>query len=354
MYASHLTVMRRRVVEDAGGLRAGYEGSQDYDLFLRVSERTERIVHVPKVLYHWRTAPLSAASSQLAKPWAVRAGQRALEDTLARRGVRGAVGSAGASGHFRVRYEIADAPRVSVIVTWLAPGGAAGLERWERVIRDTTSGRIVETMIADCAAMVLERASIAAGNYLLLLHADVEPCGDGWLDALLEFAQQPPVGAAGPFLMRRDQTIDHAGMVLGADGIAACAFAGEPGTTRGHLSNTLDVRNCGALSGACLLTRRDAFDRAGGFDPRLPPGLAAIDYALRLRDIGLRLVVTPHARLWHTSACGPDVESDPAGINRLRERWGDRLDRDPYYNPNFDRRTASYRLPDTPITCRQT
>ena len=116
MYVSHFTVMRRRIAVDAGGFRAGFDGSQDYDLMLRVAERTDRIAHVPRVLYGWRMAPDSAASSQLAKPWAVRAGQRALEEAIARRGLSAVVTSAGAAGHFRVRYAIAGAPVTSILM----------------------------------------------------------------------------------------------------------------------------------------------------------------------------------------------------------------------------------------------
>jgi GT2 family glycosyltransferase len=216
-----------------------------------------------------------------------------------------------------------------------------------------TAGRAVE-ILADPSSGVAAQISRATGDHLLFVHADVEPSAAGWLDALLEFSQQPPIGAVAPFLIRRDGTIDHAGLVLGTGEIATSAFAGEPATTRGHLSNALDVRNCAALSGACLLTRRDAFDRVGGLDLQLPPGLAAVDYSMRLREGGLRLVVTPHARLWRGRASGRVIENDPVARARLRVRWRDQLDRDPFYNLNFDRQAASYRLPDAELTCPTT
>jgi len=344
MYVSHFTVMRRQLVVDAGGFRAGFDGSQDYDLMLRVAERTDRVAHVPRVLYGWRMAPDSAASSQLAKPWAIRAGQRALEEAVARRGLAASVVSAGAAGHFRVRYEIAGTPITSILTPSVLTGRAAA------AIERTTGGRRLEIVIAHppapgapLAARLNALARRATGDHLLFLHDDVEPCGPGWLDALIEFSQQARIGAVGPFLLRRDGTIDSAGLVLGAGGLAGHALQGAPGWTRGHLSNALDVRNCSAVSGACLLTRRDVFERLGGFDERFGEALFAVDYGLRLREAGLRVVVTPHARVWHGGPCRHAAA--PAEENQLRARWGRTLERDPYYNPAFDRRAATFRLP---------
>ena len=349
MYVSHFTVMRRRLVVEAGGFRAGFDGSQDYDLMLRVAERTDRIAHVPRVLYGWRMAAGSAASSQLAKPWAVRAGQRALEEAVRRRGLAARVTSAGAAGHFRVRYEIAGAPVTSILMPSLVT------DRVAATIRRTTRGRRVEIVGEDpaapgapLAARLNALARRATGDHLLFLHADVEPCGPGWLDAMIEFSQQARIGAVGPFLLRRDGTIDSAGLVLGAGGIAADALQGAPGWTRGHWSNALDVRNCSAVSGACLLTRRDVFERLGGFDERFGEALFAADYGLRLREAGLRLVITPHARLWHGGGCRHVAGADEG--DRLRARWGGALDRDPYYNPAFDRRAATFRLPPAGVS----
>jgi GT2 family glycosyltransferase len=343
MYVSHFTVMRRRIVLEAGGFRAGFDGSQDYDLMLRVAERTGRIAHVPRVLYGWRMAPGSAASSQLAKPWAVRAGQRALEEAILRRGLSAAVTSAGAAGHFRVRYAIAGAPVTSILMPSASTATAAAIQR-------TTRGRRIDIVAADpatpggpLAARLNALARRATGDHLLFLHEDVEPCGPGWLDAMIEFSQQAHIGAVGPFLLRRDGTIDSAGLVLGAGGIAAGALQGAPGWTRGHLSNALDVRNCSAVSGACLLTRRDVFERLGGFDERFGEALFAVDYGLRLGEAGLRVVVTPHARVWHGPVCPHAAAADEG--DRLRARWGRALDGDPYYNPAFDRRAATFRLP---------
>ena len=167
---------------------------------------------------------------------------------------------------------------------------------------------------------------------------------------MIEFSQQARIGAVGPFLLRRDGTIDSAGLVLGAGGLAGDALQGAPGWTRGHLSNALDVRNCAAVSGACLLTRRDVFERLGGFDERFGEALFAVDYGLRLREAGLRVVVTPHARVWHGGPCRHVAAADEG--DRLRARWGRALERDPYYNPAFDRRAATFRLAPADVSER--
>lgn len=379
MYTSHFTVMRRSLVDAVGGFRAGYDGAQDYDLMLRAAERTDRIAHVPRVLYGWRTTPLSAASSQLAKPWAVRAGGRALEDAIRREGVAARVVPAGAAGHFRVRYAIAGAPVVSVLIT---SSNRTRTVRGRRVdllaqcvaaVARTTAGRAIEIVIAHqapispeaaaalrrvphcaiafpaesepvLAARLNEAARIARGDHLLIVHDDVEALEQGWLDAMLEFSQQSAIGAVGPLLLHPDGSIEHAGIVLGAGELAAHAFQGEPAWTRGHMSNALDVRNCSAVSGACLLTRRRVFEEIGGFDERVGRELYDIDYGLRVREHGYRLVVTPHARLRHHKAAGTPRGRRPDEVARLKASWGTVLSRDPYYNPNFERRAATFRL----------
>jgi len=188
-------------------------------------------------------------------------------------------------------------------------------------------------------------ARAATGTFLLLLDARLTPEGGGWLDALIELAQQDAIGAAGAVLLAPDGTIDHAGLVLGAGAIAACALRGAPAWTRGHRANALDVRNCTAVSARCLLTRRTALAAAGGFDTALDPPLLDVDYGLRLAAAGLRVAITPHARLRGPAACGALDAPAPDGLARLRDRWGARLDSDPYYNPNFDRRVAAFTLP---------
>ena len=188
-------------------------------------------------------------------------------------------------------------------------------------------------------------AARAGGDHLLVLDAGVAPLSSDWIDTLLESSQQEQVGAVGGLVLRADAAIDSAGLVLGCAGLYAHAFRGEPHWTRGHLSNILDVRNCSAVSGACLMTRRSVFEQVGGFDERLGAGLWEVDYGLRLRRAGFRTVITPHARICRSGREPSTPEPSPADINYLRTTWGSLLDSDPYYNPHFDRRAATFRLP---------
>jgi len=372
MYMSHLTVMRRARVMEAGGLRREYEGSQDYDLMLRVTERSSAVAHVPRVLYHWRTTAASAASSQLSKPWAVEAGCRALEDAVRRSGERATVHPTGAAGHFQVRYEVGGTPLVSIVIAAAGTEPARTSEAWHARLAHLagrTRYRPVEFIVAtrdvsldlgragssancrmiatgaDAAPAQLTVASRASrGDHILLLDADAEPIAGDWLESLVGLSQRPGVGAVGAFLLRPGGVVDHAGIVVGVGRVAAPALAGEPDWLQGHRAMALDVRNCSAVSAACLMSRRFVFESAGGLDSSLP-GLYDVDYGLRVRGKGLQVVVTPHVRL----TCGSTsarLGGTPADeIARLRATWGAAVDRDPYYNPHFDRQAATFRLP---------
>jgi GT2 family glycosyltransferase len=347
MYVSHLVAFRRSLIDALGGFREGYDGAQDYDLLLRASERTAAIEHVPRVLYSWRATPESAAASRLAKPWAVEAGRRALADAVARRQLRGTIERTAAAGHFRVRYRLDGSARVSAIL--VGPSGPeAAAPLLPALARHPRVGEALDARGENIGGgeRIAALARAAREAFVLLIDPRLAPLAVGWLEALMELAQLDPIGAAGAVLLAEDGTIDHAGIVLGAGPLAACALNGAPGSTRGHRANALDVRNCSAVSARCLLTRRRAMDAAGGFDAMLDPPLVEIDYGLRLEATGLRVAVTPHARLRGPSECGYERLA-AAQTAHLRGHWGDRLETDPYYNPNFDRETAAFTLPAT-------
>jgi GT2 family glycosyltransferase len=376
MYVSHLTVMRRQLVVEAGGLRPEFDGAQDYDLMLRVGETTGRIGHVPRVLYGWRAAPGSAASSHLAKPEAIEAGLRALQDALHRQGSTATVCNGAAAGHYRVQYAIGGTTRVSVLLMPSPPAqpkrdvdalarSIAALRRhdagvdWDLiVVRDgplsaAAAGALrgikymdVEAAGAENIAGLVNRAAAAAdSDHVLVMNRDVEAIEPGWMGAMLGLSRQQAIGAVGAFLLYPDGTIEHGGVVLGIGGLAAHAFEGDAAWSLGHRGNAADDRNCSAVSAACLMTRRDVFQRLGGFSERFARDLFDIDYGLKVWQAGLRVVITPAARLRHHTSRGGmrGVEQDE--VRALRAEWGVKLDRDPYYNPNFERTRASFRLP---------
>jgi GT2 family glycosyltransferase len=324
-YTCHLTVARKSLVDRIGGFRLGYEGAQDHDLTLRLSDITPRIHHLPYVLYHWRRTPESTASAGSAKPWADDAGKRALEDYLARHAIDGEVVSGGVPGLYRVRFAIRGTPLVSVI---LAGGDEARASR----LRERIGYSHVEMLTAaDSTAALNDAARRAAGAHLLFVDAGLDPLDREWLTALLEYSQQDGIGAVGARIEYADGRLRHIGIVTCLDGGPAAVFDGHTGDSYGYFSSAIGVRNYAAVSGECLMTRRDVFDRLGGFDARLPRFGADVDYCARVQAAELRIVFTPYARLRYVAAPQPRVWPDPT--------------HDPYYNKNLS--TTDCYLVDT-------
>ncbi|MGH7391727.1 MAG: glycosyltransferase family 2 protein [Candidatus Rokuibacteriota bacterium] len=373
-YITHFSVFRRRLVAELGGFRPGYDGSQDYDLLLRFTERTARIGHVPKVLYHWRITPGSAAGSPAAKPFAYEAAQRALEDSRERQGWPGRV-RRGTPGIYRTQYLVRGEPAVSIVIP--ARDGPELLEacvrsieektRYQRyeivVVGDAGTGTVADALSRlatrrpvhrlDGARTVAELhnagAARASGEHLVFMSPAVQVLDGEWLTALLEHAQRPEVGAVGAKLLYPDGRIQHAGVVLGMAGPANHAFRHQPGDVGGHWILANVVRNCSAVTGACMMVPRRAFDGVGGFDLRFRVAYADVDLCLRLRQRGALVLYTPWAVLGHADP-GRRAVLDLAHDEELCWRlWGDLIRRgDPYYNPNLTRASEDWSL-DMPV-----
>ncbi len=379
-YVCHLMVVRAALARDVGGFRPGFEGAQDYDLALRLSERTTRICHVPRVLYHWRKTPGSTAASGLAKDWAVDAGARALADHARRAGFDADVLPGPAPGLYRLRHRLAGRPLVSVVIPTaghtrqvngesvdLLVRGLQSIERAStydrREIVIVTGGSLperIETFLAGVPHVRVRDAGSESfsfsrrinlgvaqsrGEHVILLNDDVEVLSAGWIEALLEFSQQPDIGAVGARLTYPDGRLQHVGLVLGVCGVAAHAFHRFPGSTPGHGASALIARNYSAVTAACMMTRRDVFERVGGFDVRYPLDFNDIDYCLRIRRAGYRIVYTPEARLTHYEAATSGARVwNGAEAATFRREWADACDNDPYYNPNLSREFSDYRL----------
>jgi GT2 family glycosyltransferase len=341
MYTCHFTVLRRALVESAGGFRLGYEGSQDHDLALRLAEMTTKIRHVPKVLYHWRRTPESTANTGTEKSWASEAGMRALEDTVRRRGVDASVVSGGVPGLYRVKFAIRDEPLVVIVVA--NSSGGAFTDR----LQSATAHPRLEILSVDAAGGNLASAVNAAvrrtrADHVVLLSPSVEPVTDEWLAALLEYSQQDPIGAVGAKIQYPDGRIRHIGLLTGVDAGVARAMHGHPPPPigYGYFSSAIGVRNYSAVSHECLMTRRDMFERVGGFDALIPWSVADVDYGLKVIRAGRRVVFTPHASLRIREDATAEPAPDPAALDALRARWGQTLDVDPYFNRNLT--TADY------------
>jgi GT2 family glycosyltransferase len=356
MYTCHFGVYRRRLLEEIGSFRVGFDGAQDYDLVLRLSEKTDHIYHIPKILYHWRMAPNSLASGA-AKPHAYEAAKRALTEHLIRRRIPGEIIPGDRLGSYRVRFNLKGADRVSVVIPNLARPDA--LRACVRTIEEKTSYRNYEMIIVDnrrldadtrkylasrsCRIISAESSSLshlinfgavhAQGAYLLFLHGDTEVISPEWITAMVGFCRQEEIGAVGARLLYRTGRIQHIGVVLGLGGAAGYPLRGR----RAH-SDYLDpsrfIRNCSAVSGACMMVRKELFEKLGGFDEKLPGTYNDIDFCLRIREAGYRIVWTPEAELYKDE---PLARNSVAGkqAKYFEQRWGATLKNDPYYNPNL-------------------
>jgi glycosyltransferase involved in cell wall biosynthesis len=363
-YLCHMIFLRRDLVRAVGGFRQEFDGSQDYDLLLRISERTDRIHHVPRVLYHWRRSENSSASDVRQKPGQLEASWRAIEAHLKRRGELAHVTVDWPTHAFCVRRQLLEPRKISVIVP-SSHGPESLKELVERLISKTSypNYEIVIVQVGerdkvhevgtDFRVLHFPDAAndSAAKNYaveqtdspwLLFLDNNVEAIDPDWLTIMAEHVQRPEVGAVGARLISPNGTIEHAGLVLGVNGIAQSAFHGFPAEHPGVNRQLRMTRNYSAVSSGCILIRREVFQRIGGFDEKLFGALADIDLCLKMRGAGYLIVYTPLAKLCRDPS--PPDRVDASAELIMRQRWSDVLQRDPYYNPNLSRQRADFSL----------
>ena len=378
-YMCHVLVVRRDLFDEVGGLRSEFDGAQDYDLMLRATERLGdgEIVHVPEILYHWRTLTGSASGDPNAKPWAFEAGRRAVEDAVRRRGIEATVDShPRVPGSYFVRRAVAGRPLVSAIIPfrdepallaacYRAFVHSPGHDEFELLLVDNDSAlpetQAVAARLAEDPRVRLleapgpfdwvkinnEAAGKARGDVLLFMNNDVEACSSDWLAHLVAQAQREEVGAVGARLLFPDGSIQHGGVAVGVCWGAAHIQQGLDGTRPGYLSSVSVVRNTSAVTGACMMSRRSVFESLGGFDESLPVAFNDIDYCLRLREAGYLIVYTPLAELVHHESKSRGHTDDAKELPYFRKRWREiLLDGDPYYNPNLGRFDSFCRLPN--------
>ena len=363
-YICHFLAVRRTLADAAGRLKEGFDGAQDFEFLLRLTERTKNIGHVPKVLYHWRMAPNSTALNILAKPEATDAGVRALRQHLARLGEEGTVESP-LPTNYRIRYPTHGNPKVSIIVPHkdkveLTRAMVESLvahtryPNWELILisnnsvqpetfqyLDTLTDPRIQKLTWDqrfnWSAVNNFGVQHASGELFLFLNNDIVLIEDGWLDELVGQGLRREVGAVGPKLIFPNGTIQEAGVVVGMGGMAGHTFVGLPANTWTPFGHSHWTRNYLAVTGACLLVRRDSFESIGGFDERFIVCGSDIDLCLRLTERGLRTVYTPHATAIHDESSTRRTDSIPEqDFYESFRAYGKYLDRgDPYYNPNL-------------------
>jgi len=368
-YVGHFTLIRRELLKQVGGFRSTFDGAQDYDLFLRVTEQTNRIDHIPRVLYHWRRTLTSTADNIQCKPKMLEAGRRALEAHLERRQQPGHVAVDCRTYLYWVKRELTEAKKISIIIP--VRNRVDLLARCLDSLTSKTSYAAYEVVVVDNDSQSEDARAYfsqfkhrllhysghfnlsAINNFavkqtdspwLLFLDYHTEVFDGDWLTTLAEHVQRREVGAVGPRLLYPDNTVQHAGMVLGVGGIAEQAFHGLPAEAPGVCRQLQATRNYSAVTGACLLTRRDVFEEVGRFDEALPVSFGDVDLCLKMRHAGYVVVYTPFANLYYHKSAVRRQTAEPHDANLMRERWPKVLERDPYYNPNLSRERADFSL----------
>ncbi|WP_293336571.1 tetratricopeptide repeat protein [Microcoleus sp. CAWBG58] len=377
MYTCHLGTYRKNLIDEIGGFRPGFEGAQDYDLVLRFTEKTDKIFHIPKILYHWRMHAGSAAGGVDAKPYAYDAGQKALQEAIERRGEPGKIeGVPYFLGHFIARYTIADYKRVSIIIPTRDLGDVLDncLEsifsksvypNYEVIVIDNgsqekhTAEILTKWTAKESARFKSYRldipfnfskinnyaASKAEGDYLLFLNNDTEVITPDWIDGMVEQAQRSSIGAVGNLLIYSDNKIQHAGVVMGlGGGVAGHSYYHMPRSIPGYFGNVVGMNNVSAVTAACLMCRREVFESIGGFDEELTVAYNDVDLCLKMLEKGYRNIYLPHVVLYHHESKSRGYEDSPekkARLNKesklIESRWQKYIDNDPYYSPHLTR-----------------
>lgn len=372
MYTCHLSVLRRALVEEVGGFDPGFEGSQDWDLVLRVTERAREVVHVPRVLYHWRMLATSAAGGgEAAKPWAFEAGKRAVQAHCERIGLQAEVTRDERDpGVYHLEPRLRDQPLVSIVIP---SRGTVREVRYEPVLlvdncirsiveRSTYENyEIVCVLDADTPANVPGALRAIAGDrlrlvdydrpfnfsskinlgvvrsrgeHVLLLNDDIEVTTPDWLERMVMYSSLPEIGAVGGRLYWGDGRLQHT-VVRFENGLPGHLYYGFASDFPGYGNDVLVAQNALAVTGACLMTRRELFDRVGGLTTTLPVNYNDIDYCLKLRAEGKRAVYDPDLSLLHFESSSRDGEVADWEKAVFLSRWAAETTVDPYSNPNL-------------------
>lgn len=380
-YICHFSVIRMPLVEKVEGFRVGFEGSQDYDLFLRVVQKTNKIRRIPKILYHWRAVSGSAASELTAKPYAMDSAKRAIKDHLNVQGVEAEVVDGLFPTSYRVKYKIRPNQKVSIIIP--TRDNVHLLKQCVTSVIEKTDYEDYEIVIVDNQSQeketieyldeIKERKQIrvlpydkpfnfsAINNYavkstdadnLLFLNNDTEVISPGWLSAMLEFAQRENVGAVGAKLLYPDGTIQHAGVIVGIGGVGNHAHLGFPRTSHGYFGRVSVIQNMSSVTAACMMLRKKVFLEVTGFDESISHAFNDQDLCMKIRERGYLIIYTPFAELYHHESASRGKEDTPEKLKRFwsevalfKHRWKHILEAgDPYYNPNLTLESPDFKI----------
>lgn len=383
-YICHLFVVSRKVIEKVGGLRSEFDGAQDYDFVLRCVEavKDEEICHIPKILYHWRCHEDSTAENPESKLYAFEAGRRAVQAHYERTGIRAEVFKGEYLGLYRTKFIRDHDPLISIIIP--NKDHIDDLKRCMESIEQKSTYKnyeyiIVENNSTDSATFEYYKkleaenpkvrmvywdgvfnysainnygASFAKGEYLLLLNNDTEIINPDCLEELLGYCMRKDVGAVGARLYYEDDTIQHAGVVIGFGGIAGHCFVQQKRGTTGYCHRIICAQDYSAVTAACMMVKRSAFDAVGGLSEELAVAFNDIDFCMKLRKAGYLIVYNPYAELYHYESKSRGLEDTPEKVARFNKeiatfekKWPEILKKgDPYYNPNLTLKSQDFSL----------
>ena len=367
-YVTHFAVYRTEILRRVGGFRIGLEGSQDYDLALRVIERVpeNHIRHVPKILYHWRAIKGSVALGGDEKPYAHERAREAIRQHLERTGKQATVEEAIYKLH-RVRYELpARFPKVSLIIAADENFTETALENfieqtdyanYEIALVKTAAGNglpsfgNVKIIVCENAGEAEQFNCAAAqtdGEILCFTDANLKPLTKNWLKELAGFTLQTEIGAVGAKIIDADGTVLHGGLIIGTNGTVGIAHHGFSSESDGYFMRAQVINNFSAVSVSCLMTRREIFESVSGFDAEnFPDRFFDADFCLRLREKNYRIVFTPYAELIKINEKRRlNLEKNPTAEEKsyFVRKWENFIERDPFYNPNLSKKDASFSI----------
>lgn len=374
-YICHLVVLRRKIVEEVGGFTVGLEGAQDHDLLLKVTEKTNKIYHIPEILYHWRMIEGSTSMTISNKSYATDKGKLAIENALARRNIKGTVEKDELSTYYRVYYTYEKEPKISIIIPTRdyvdilktcidSIYEKTNYKNYEIIIANNDSKekktldffdeykkKYKNFKVVDCIMefnysrinnIAVEKAT---GEYIVLLNNDTEVITGDWLKIMVGYAMQKHIGAVGPKLLYPDETVQHGGVILGLGGVASHAYIGATRDDFGMYGRLRVPYNYSACTAACLMIKKTKFLEVGGLEENLKVAYNDIDFNIKLLEKGYYNVFLPNVELLHyeSKSRGLDTTSEKYKRFQLEEKymydkWKNKLTEDRFYNPNFSKK----------------
>jgi GT2 family glycosyltransferase len=385
-YITHLSCFSRILLDKVGRFNSDFDGSQDYDLFLRLTEKTDKIHHIQKVLYHWRTIEGSTSADSEAKPEALERGKKVLEATMKRRGVDADIEYANMHHYFRVKYKIKKNPLVSIIIPFKdkpelldmcinsilekstysnyeiigISNNSEETSTFEMMVAlEKKDPRVsfyeynVEFNYADINNRAVEL--YAKGEHVLLLNNDIEVITPEWIEAMLEHSQREEIGCVGAKLYYPDDTVQHAGIIIGLGGYAGHSHKMYPRDNPGYFNRLSVVQNVSAVTAACLMIKKEIYLEVGGMDAvEFKVAYNDVDFCLRVREKGYLNIFTPFVEMYHHESVSRGYETTPEKIARFRTEQ-DALSKrhkeilangDPCYNPNLSHDKEDFSIKD--------